>query len=106
MQLVPQLLPDELPDPPLEPPLEPPLDEPLHGQPDTHVCAQQHAPAPQFIVPSGCPEQGLPPLLLPLDPPELLPEHTHDPHVQLLVHVSVPLPQTPEQPIIDPGAHP
>jgi hypothetical protein len=82
---------DPLLQPPEELPLDPPLDEPAHGQPITHVPLQQH-PSALHVMPFGCPEHGLPPLLLPLDPPEeLLLEHTHEPHAQLDVHVSVPL---------------
>jgi len=87
--------------PPEELPLDPPLDEPLQGQPVTQVPPQQH-PSPLHVVPFGCPEQKLPPLLLP-DPPEELPlEHMHGPQAQPDVQVSVPL-QPALQLIVAPG---
>ena len=107
MQLAPQaqlaMLVQEEPllQPPEELPLDPPLDEPLHGQPVTQVPLQQQ-PSPLHVMPFGCPEHGLPPLLLP-DPPEELPlEHMHGPHAQPEVHVSVPL-QPALQLVVVPG---
>jgi hypothetical protein len=90
------------PQPPEELPLDPPLDEPAHGQPMTHVPLQQQ-PSALHVMPFGCPEHGLLPLLLPLDPPEeLLLEHTHELQVQLDVQVSVPL-HVVVHPIVAPG---
>jgi hypothetical protein len=108
MQLPPQVQlatlvhPDPKLQPPEELPLDPPLDEPAHGQPVTQVLPQQH-PLPLHVMPLGCPEHGLPPLLLP-EPPEELPlEHMHELHVQLDVQVSVPLQVPVLQAIVAPG---
>jgi hypothetical protein len=103
MQLAPQvqlaMLVQE--EPKLQPPEELPLDEPPHGQPVTQLPPQQHPPL--HVWPFGCPEHGLPPLLLP-DPPEELPlEHMHEPHAQLELHTCVPLQVPVLQAVVAPG---